>query len=448
MVRIDKDFITRSMGIIIPVALQNLIFSTLNMVDTLMIGQLGEESIAGVSLANQYFFILTLLFFGVTGGTSVFTSQFWGAKQIDKIKNVLGTAIKIVFVSGLIFTLIGHFFPKQVIRVFTNDKEVIEIGSQYLKTVSLCYIFAGLSFIFTGVLRSIGQVKLPTIISAISLSLNTIINYLLIFGHFGFPKLGVQGAAIATLISRIFEFVIIIAILKAKKSLLVDLNIKDFTLHKELKKKFYSKVIPVVTNETAWALGAAGYSAIYARIGTDSVAAFQIQQTITTMFLIFVFGTGNASAILIGNKLGEGEKEAAFKYGKWFIIMSILIGLFTGILIHVFSPFLIPLFNVKESVIATARTLIFIFSIVLVFKSLNITMVVGVLRGGGDTKVAMFMDIFGVWLIGIPLGLLGAFIFKFPIEYVYILVSIEEIIKGTYGIIRYRSKRWINVLIH
>lgn len=446
MLKINDTFLKKTLSIIIPVALQNLIFSSLNLVDTLMIGQLGETSIAGVSFANQYFFVLTLLFFGITGGSSIFTSQFWGTKNIEKIKHILGTAIKIVFFSGLVFTLVGLLFPRFVISIFTKEADVIEVGSKYLKIVSICYIFSGLSYIFTGVLRSIGHVKLPTIVSLISLSLNTFLNYVLIFGKFGFPQLGVQGAAIATITSRILEFILIITILKIRNNPLTHLKKYHFKLVGDLRNRYYKTLIPVVTNETMWAVGAAAYTAIYGRISTDSAVAYQIQQTITTMFLIFVFGTGNASGILIGNKIGEGSKEEAYDYGKKFIKLSLVVGLITGLVIIIASPYLIPLFKVKSSVIVTSRTLIHIFAAILVFKSLNITMVVGVLRGGGDTKVAMLMDILGVWGIGIPLGLFAAFVLKMPIQLVYPLICVEEIIKGVYGIYRFKSKKWINNL--
>lgn len=446
MIKFDKYFLSKTLKIMIPIAMQNLIFSSLNMVDTLMIGQLGQNTIAGVALANQFFFILSLIYFGITGGSAIFTSQFWGAKKIDKIINIFGISLKITFYTGVIFTIPALLFPKLVLSIFTNDSNVILLGAKYLQIVSLCYIFSGLTFITTGILRSIGQVKLPTIISAISLLINTIINYLLIFGSFGFPQLGIIGAAIATLFSRIIELILIILVLKNKSSPLINLKRSDFTLKGDLKDKYYKTIIPVVLNEGLWAAGSAMYSAIYARISTASVAAYQIQQTVTTIFLIFVFGIGNASGILIGNKLGEGEKESTYEYGKKFIKLSIFIGILTGILVYFIAPHLATLFKVNNTVMLTTRKLITLFSIILVFKSLNITMVVGVLRGGGDTKVAMLMDILGVWGIGMPLGLIGAFILKQPIEVVYILVSIEEIVKGIYGIYRLKSKKWINNL--
>lgn len=442
----NNSFLKNTFKIMIPIAMQNLIFSSLNMVDTLMIGQLGEQTIAGVSLANQFFFVLTLIYFGITGGATIFSSQFWGAQNINKIKNIFAVSIKIVFFTGLIFTISGLFFPTKVLTFFTNDPGVIILGSQYLRIVSACYIFSGLSFLTTGILRSMGEVKLPLKISAISLILNTFINYLLIFGSFGFPKLGVPGAAIATLISRTVEFLLIIIVLTLKKSPLIQLKKKDFKLSGDLQEKFYRTLLPVIVNEGLWASGTAIFSAIYARISTESLAAYQIQQTVITVFLIFVFGIGNTSCILVGNKLGEGKPEEAYRFGKGFIKLSTLIGLITGLIIFMFAPFLTGLFKVSPDVIFKSKNLISIFALILVFKAFNITIVVGILRGGGDTKVAMFMDIVGIWLIGIPLGLLSAFVFKLPIEIVYIFISIEELIKVPYGLYRFKSKKWINNL--
>lgn len=408
----NDKFLSDTFKIMIPIAIQNLIFSGLGMVDTLMIGQLGEETIAGVSLANQFFFVLTLMYFGITGGAAIFASQFWGARKTDEIINIYGVALKLGVIIGIIFTIAGIFFPTIVLSLFTNDETVILLGSSYLRIVAACYIFSGISFITTGVLRSIGQIKHPVIISAVSLLVNTIINYLLILGSFGFPKLGIQGAAIATLISRVLELVLLFLMLKIKKSPLLILKISDFFLKKSIKRKFYSTVLPVVINETMWSVGAATFSAIYARISTGSVAAYQIQQTITTIFLIFVFGIGNASGILIGNKLGESNREETYAYGIRFLKMSAVIGLITGVIVATVGPFMTGLFNVSPEVIISSKRLIYIFCVVLVFKSINITMVVGILRGGGDTKTAMYMDIFGVWGIGIPLGLFGSFVLK------------------------------------
>lgn len=446
MINTDESFYKKTLKIIIPIALQNLIFSSLNMVDTLMIGQLGETSIAGVGFANQFFFVLTLLFFGIGGGSSVFTSQFYGAKNMEKIKNILGTAIKVAIIAGAIFTLLGLLIPETIIGLFTKEQAVINLGAGYLKIVCLCYIFSGVSFVFTGTLRTIGHVKLPTVVSLISLSLNTLLNYLLIFGTFGFPKLGVTGAAIATLTSRLVEFFLLLTIMIIKKLPIVKLKLHHFTLKGDLKRKYYKTLMPVITNETMWALGTAAYSAIYGRIGTDSAVAYQIQYTITSMFLIFVYGCANASGILTGIKLGENNVDDAYNYGKRFIWLSILLGAATGLLIVFIAPLFIPLFNIKESVTYTAKVLMYIFAGILTFKSLSITMVVGILRSGGDTKVAMLMDIIAVWGVGIPLGLITAFIFKLPITIVYPFICIEEILKGVYGIYRFKSKKWINNL--
>lgn len=441
----DHGFMKKVYAIVIPVALQNLVFSALNLVDTYMIGRLGEASIAGVSLANKYFFVLTLFFFGLGGGCAIFTSQYWGAKQYDKVKHILGEALKIGSVGAALFTFTGFFFPQWVLSLFTEDPEVISIGSRYLKTVSLCYIFSGISFIYTAVLRSTGQVKLPLIISAVSLSLNTLLNYLLIFGSLGFPRMGVQGAAIATLTSRIVETFLIL-ILSRKFPSVAGMSVSHFSLPQGITRKFYQKVLPVLANETLWATGFAFYAAIFARIGTGAIAAFEIQQTTTTLFMVFIFGVSNASGVMIGNVIGESGIEKGHEYGRRFMLLSIIAGIITGLVIALLAPVLPEFFKVSNEVKGQARTLIYIFALVLIFKSFNITMVVGILRSGGDTVTAMLMDIFGVWGIGIPLAAIGAFIWGLPVEQVYLLASLEEIIKVLYGFYRFKSRKWINNL--
>lgn len=446
MIDIDRDFYKKTFQLVLPIAIQNFIFYGLNMVDTMMIGQLGKESLAGVSLANQYLFVLVLIFFGITGGAALFTSQYWGADNIKRIHNIYAVSLKLACIVGLLFSIPALFFPGKVLSIFTNDESVIYYGSKYIRIVSFCYITSGLSFITAGVLRSIGTIKLPMVISGISLILNTLLNYLLIFGKFNFPKLGVEGAAIATVISRTIEILLFFSILRLKKHRLIELKLKDFLLSRSIAKTYYSKVVPVVINETMWSLGTAAYSALFAHISTSSIAAYQIQQTTTNIFLVFIFGIGNASSIIIGNSIGEGNLEKTFSYSTKFLKLSTLLGILTGLVITLLSPYIVDFYNVPVDVLQMARKLIYIFSIILLFKSINITIVVGLLRGGGDTKVAMFMDIVGVWMIGIPLGLISAFILKLEVQWVYLFITFEELVKTAYGLYRIQSKKWINNL--
>ncbi len=444
----DKVFLKTMIAIVVPIALQNLIISSLNMVDTLMISGLGEASIAAVGLANQIFFFFNVINFGIHSGSSIFISQYWGKEDIPNIKRVLGLSLFLTIVVGMVFTIAGFFFPRVLMNVFTHEEEVVRLGISYLRTVSLSYVITGISFAYSIALRSTGRPKVPMVISGISFITNTVFNYLLIFGKFGFPALGVKGAALGTLIARLVEITFLFYIvyreidaLSASLKELIDWN-------KAFIKKYIDIITPVVMNEGFWALGQIMYSIAYARIGKEAAAAVQLTNTIQNIFFVFVRGLANACAVIIGNKIGRGEDEKdVYDYAIKSLSMSLVVGGILGGIMAITPDITLKIFsNLNPDLYRSAKLLLIFMGIAFSIRSYNATAIVGVFRGGGDTKYSMILEMGAVWLIGVPLGFLASLVFKYPVYIVFLFVISEEIFKFIISIPRIVSRKWIKVL--
>ncbi|MGL5243970.1 MAG: MATE family efflux transporter, partial [Sarcina sp.] len=360
----DKRFYRTLFMLAIPIVIQNFITSSLNMVDTVMIGAVGENEVAAVGIANQFFFLFNLLAIGIGAGCSIFISQFWGKKDIENIKKVLGVGIISALIIGSIFTFLALIFPENIIQLFTKDLLVISLGVNYLKVVCLSYILTIVTFIFASSLRSIGNTKTPMIISIIAIITNTIFNYIFIFGEFGAPVMGVKGAALATLIARTIECILIVYISLKPTSVLYGkfkeyINF-DFTFVKSL----YTAIIPVVLNDGCWGIGTVLYTVAYGTIGTHAIAAIQISNTVQNLFMVVCFSLASASLVMIGNEIGANNDEVAKKYSYRFTSLSFLTGLALGILVRIFAPFILTFFTVSSEVHTAVISILTIFSLI------------------------------------------------------------------------------------
>jgi len=447
----DKTFLKAMIAIALPITLQNLVASSVNMLDTLMITSLGEESLAAVGLANQVFFFYAVTIFGVATGSSVFVSQFWGKGDVKNIARILGISLAITSVLGALFTLAALFVPEFIMKIFSEDSEVIRLGVDYLRIVSLSYIITGISFAYAVASRSIGQAKMPMIASIVSFLVNLIFNYLLIFGKFGFPQLGVKGAAYGTIIARAAEIgLMLYSIYSNKNNNPLAHSFKSMTdWTGDFIRKYFKTAYPVILNEALWSLGTVLYSLAYAKIGTEAAAAVQILNTVQNIFMVLSRGLANACTVMVGNKIGADEEDEAVVYADNFMILSAALGLVLGVLIY-FSKDLILIFfrNLTPSMYNTSRNLLIVLAASFFIRSFNGTLIVGVLRGGGDTRFSMLLEMGSVWLVGVPLAFLGALVFRFPVYYVFLLVNIEEIVKAAIGILRVKSKKWVTNIIH
>jgi putative MATE family efflux protein len=443
----DKIFMRSLLSLAIPVAIQQFITASLNMVDVVMVGQLGEASIAALGLANQVFFLLILFLFGVTSGMAIFTAQFWGKGDEESIRQVLGISIVVALSVGFLFTLAATLMPEIVLSFYTEDPEVIELGSSYLRIVGFSYIFMAVTTSYFAVLRSITLVKMTVVVSVIAIILKTTLGYLLIFGIGPFPALGVRGAAIGTTFGWIFECVLIIILVYALKTPLAANPLTFFRFDRIFLGKVLKTAMPAAANEVFWSVGITIYNAVYAHIGTDAIASVQISATLEEIAFVFFIGLGNACAIMIGNKIGEGEQELAFEYGRRYTILTVLVALFAGLIIFLLREPVVGLYEISPQAAENARTLMLIFAASVWLRSINFILFVGVLRAGGDTRFAMFMELFSIWVIGVPAALIGGFVLKLPVYGVYMMVFIEEIVKVFIITWRYRSRKWIHDLV-
>lgn len=442
----NKNFIKDLLNISIPIIIQNFISSSLNLIDNFMIGNLGDTAIAAVGLSNQFFFLYVLILFGVNSGTGIFVSQFLGKKDIKNIKKVLGISIIIGSIVSFVFMLLGLGFPNKIIKFFVKDNYVIDLGSKYLRIAVISYIFTAISFSYSFASRSIGKAKIPMITSIIALAINTSLNYILIFGKLGLPNLGVKGAAIATLISRIVELILLLVLIYKNNDVL-NARIKEMIgFNYEFLKKYFKTTYPVIINEGLWALGMTMYMKAYGMIGTEAVTSVQISNTIQSIFMVVTFGVGNACGVMIGSSIGAEEYDVSFDYSKKFSIISSTLGFILGMLLIMFSPFIVKFYNITDEVYFNTLNIIKIMGLFMAIKMFNATLIIGILRGGGDTKYSMFLEITGVWLIGVPLAFIGAK-FKLPINIVILLVYTEEIFKCIIGTKRIISKKWMKNVI-
>lgn len=443
----DKKFIKKAIAIAIPITFQLFLNTTLNFIDILMIGSLGETTIAAVGLANKVFFVFSLLLFGICSGSSILTSQYFGKKDIKSIRRVLGISLVIGLIGSIFFVIPGILCPKLVMNIFTPSTNTIAIGASYLAIVAISYPLTAITNVYTAVLRSVNEVRLPVVISLVSIFINIVLNYTLIFGHFGAPALGVQGAALGTLIARIIECLSILTIIyikngpaAAKIKELIDFN-KEFT------KKFFITVTPVIINEFMWGLGVTMYSLVYGRMGDGAVAAITITQNVEQIITVMFQGIGSATAVILGNELGANKLEKADIHAKYLIVMQLVLSLVMGVVCFLIKMPLIRLFSVSEFVALDISKCLIVFIIYLPFKMFNLVNIVGVLRSGGDTKAALFLDVTGVWIIGIPLAFLGGIFLGLPIYIVYAMVMFEEVYKFILGIRRYRQKKWLKNIV-
>ena len=444
----DKDFFRAMFAIALPITLQNLIASSVNMLDTLMITSVGEASLAAVGLANQVFFFYSVTVFGVSTGSAVFIAQFWGKKDKDNIKKILGLSLSIASLIGVIFTIAALFIPNRIMMIFSKDPEVIRLGIEYLTIVSLSYIITGISFSYGVASRSIGDAKMPMVVSLISFVTNGIFNYLLIFGKLGLPALGIRGAAYGTLIARVVELTLVLYSIYSGDGPLAA-SIKEMTnWNRNFVKRYIKTAYPVIVNEALWSLGTVLYSIAYAKIGTEAAAAVQILNTVQNLFMTITRGMGNACTVMVGNKIGAGEEEVAVEYANRFLIISVGLGLILGMGLYLTTDSILSIFNnLTPRLYITSKKLLNVLAIFFTVKVFNGTMIVGVLRGGGDTKFSMLLEMGAVWLVGVPLAFLGALVFKLPVYYVTPLVYAEEIVKASIGLPRVFSKKWVTNII-
>ncbi len=430
-----------------PIALQSLIASSLNLIDNLMIGGLGELALNAVGVSAQIFFIFWMLIFGFTSGNATFMAQFFGSKDYVNIRRTTGFALTVNFCVGVLFFLVAFLLPRYVLMIFTNIPEVIEAGIPYVRTGSFCFLMIPITQSFTIALRATQQTHLPLISSVTGFCTNTFLNYCLIYGHFGLPRLEIQGAAAATVVARLVEMSILFYFVFARNNIIKGEIREYFSYSRELARRIVKNAIPTTINETLWGLGTAMYVAAFARIGITAGAAYQACNTISNIFSMLAFSVGDAALIMIGQKLGEGKTGEAYEMGKKMLLLAVSIGVVMGGVSLLLGKPILGLFNFTPAGADMAWKTFIVFACMLWLDVFNGTIVVGILRCGGDTKFAAFADVGPVWLYGVPMAFLTALKLGWPIYFAVLAVRLGEVIKGVILTLRFLSRKWVNIVI-
>lgn len=448
---LDKDnkrFYKILIYLCIPIIIQNLISTSVNVIDTVMISSLGEISVASIGVANQFFFLFNMSLAGITGGAGVFISQFFGKSDVNNIRKVTGFSTILAFILSLIFFIPALAIPTQIINIFSYDPEVIKQCSEYFSIVVFCYPLIAISTVFSMGSRGVRNPKLGMFCSAIALFVNIILNYGLIFGNLGLPTMGVKGAALATVIARIIELILIIGyVYFLKKDYILRFTIKDLkNINSEFLNPLIAKSLPIFLNDSLWAVGTVLYSIAYSKAGTSAIAASQIATSTGNFFIMTAVCIANGAAIMIGNELGADNIKRAINYAKKFSILVFLAGLAFGVLLILNIPLLLKIFTVSDTLAPDIKKIFFIMGILMALKSFNVLLIIGILRSGGDTKYALFLELGCMWLVSIPLTFIAA-LKGAPIYILVLLTYSEEFVKFIFGIPRALSKKWATNIV-
>ena len=439
----DMSFYKKVAKIAVPIALQGLITTGVNMMDTIMVGAVGETQLSAVSLANQFISIFQIFCMGIGMGASVLVARYFGMKDNQSLKKTITIMLRLCLAMATLFCVGTILFPRQIMQIYTVEQDIITYGIKYLRYSIVSYFFLGLSLTCTIVLRNVNQVKIPLYTSIGAFFVNVGANYIFIFGKLGAPKMGVAGAALGTLIARVFEFVIICGYL-----LVIDkqiaYRIKDlFAKVGNLWKEYIRISIPVLVSDGILALGNNSVAMVIGRLGESFVAANAVTAVAQQLSSVMIQGFSQAGAIVTGYTLGEGDREKAHRQGYAFLGVGLVFGtIAAGILLLISAP-LIRAYNLSPETQAIARELMWSIAIIIVFQATNSIMTKGVLRGGGDTKMLMLADNVFLWVASIPLGIVAGLILHLPAFWIYFALKIDQVLKAIWCVIRLRSGKWI-----
>ncbi|MFM1525351.1 MULTISPECIES: MATE family efflux transporter [Helcococcus] len=444
----DKTFLRMMLSVALPVSIQFLISTSINMADTVMISSLGGSEIAAVGLVNQFVFFFFVACFGVCSTGSVFFAQYFGDKDINSVRKYLTIIMQFSILIGVIFTVFSLLYPYQIMRILIPDESVINVGISYLRLISLTFLITAISQCFNTVLRSCNRAKEPLLVSIVSFFVNVFFNYMFIFGKFGAPAMGVSGAALGTIIARIVEIVLLtLMILRHKPGvhLLTPTNLLKFESVRI--KKYFEIGTTIILAEILWALGQLLFAIAYARIGKDATASIQLTNTIQNIFFIIVNAVNTSATVLIGQTLGAGKIEKADRYAKYFLQITSTLGFISLSILAGLPHLLMKIYtNIEPHIYAMAISLLIIRGLFIPFRFLNGMLYTGIFRAGGETKIPFLIELSTMWGFAIPMSFIGVLFLKWRIEWIFMIVSLEEFIKFFLILPLYKKKRWLNNL--
>lgn len=440
----DKEFYKLLFSITLPIAAQNFITFTVSMADSLMLGKLGETTLSAANLANQLFFILMIITFGVTSAAMVFASQYWGKGDIYSLKRIITIMLRVAFVISMVAAALALCTPEFVMSWYSDDAEVIKEGADYLRIVGWIYPVYSVTNAMVCIFRCAREIKISIAVYLTSLIVNVFFNWVFIFGNLGSPAMGVRGAALATAIARVAEFIILIIYLAAFEKKIHYTFADFFVPVKDYVKDFVKTGAPVILNETVWSIGSSTLSMIIGHISTEFVSANSIANIIWQCVWVMISGMGNATAVIIGNAIGMGKDKAYInKMAQSVIVVAGIMGVIAaGIILLIRGP-VIDFYEVEQSTKDLAMDLIVSYALILVLQSMSVQYVVGIFRGGGDTKFSMFIDTAFLWIFAIPLGAYAGLVLKLSPPIVYLVLRCDEVFKCFAGLIHMKKGRWV-----
>lgn len=441
----NREFYRKLISLVLPIAFQQFMLSLVSASDALMLGLISQDALSAVSLAGQVMFVFNLFLTALAMGTSMMAAQYWGIGDRNAVEKILAFVLRTSLIISLLFFMGTLLIPNQLMYLFTSEAKLIENGTAYLRASSVSYLMCGISQIYLCIMKNSGHAIKSAVISSLSVVLNIILNAALIFGLWGAPSFGIEGAAYATVLARAIETVW--AVSDSAKAGRIRLKMKFF-LHtdKELEKTYWKRSLPVLGNQLAWGCGFTMYSVVMGHMGSAAVAANSIANIAKSLLVCFCIGIGNGGSIIVGNELGAGKLELAKEYGRKLCRLSIVSGAVSGVLLLLLSPLIFRFASLDREAEGYLKWMLFICAYYLVGKSINTTTIGGIFSAGGDTRFGLICDTITLWCVTVPLGCIAAFVLHWPTLAVYFVLNLDEIIKLPAVFRHYKEYLWVNNL--
>lgn len=440
---VDPGFRSQMYKLLIPLVIQNLLNAAVSSSDVVMLNYVSQSSISAVSLAANYAQVLGSVFYGLGTGATLLCAQYYGKKDFRAIQAVQGIALRFSMAISAVFALAAFTVPQVLMRLFTNDAELISIGAGYLRIMGITYLCWGIIEVYMSVLRSIGRVTICLALNIMTFFLNIALNAVFIFGLLGAPKLGAVGVAIATAASRVVELVGSFVVSAFSKNVKLKLS-EVLRRNKVLTGDFVRLALPALGNDVSWGVAFSMYSVILGHLGNDAVAANSIVVVIRNLTTTFCFAVAGAGGILLGNVMGTGDLDKAKKYASEVMKMTVFSGAVGGVVLIAAIPLVLRFASgsLSDTAMGYLRVMLWINSYYIMGAAVNTSLIAGVFRAGGDTRFGLICDSIDMWCYAVPLGFLAAFVLKLPVLWVYFLLCTDEFVKWPWVLRHYRSGAW------
>ena len=441
--RTRNPFYGQIIRLVIPVVIQNLLSAAVSSADVVMLNYVSQDAISAVSLASQYANVLFMIYYGLGTGATMLCAQYYGKKDYMAIRAVEGIALRFSLIVSAVFAVLALCVPEQMMRLFTNEQRLIELGADYLRYMSVAYLCWSVIEVYLSVLRSMERVTICMVLNMVAFGLNVLLNAVFIFGLFGAPKMGVSGVALATAISRVMELLGCILVSICSKEVKLDLRYL-FIRNKPLLSDFVKLALPALGNDVVWGVGFSMYSVILGHLGSDAVAANSLVTVVRQFGTVLCYGMASAGGILLGKLIGERQPEELIRRDASLLIrLTIACGVLGGLLVLAATPFVLRYATLSETAMGYLKTMLLINTYYITGTALNTTMICGIFRSGGDSKFGFYCDLIDMWAYAVPLGFFSAFVLKLPVRWVYFLLMTDEFVKWPFVIRHYKKGQWL-----